>query len=36
MDYMRVKDWDGFVAAMNRWGSPGENQVYADDEGNIG
>ena len=21
---------------MNRWGSPGENQVYADDEGNIG
>ncbi len=36
MDYMRVKDWDGFLAAMNRWGSPGENQVYADDEGNIG
>jgi penicillin amidase len=36
MDYMRAKDWDGFLAAMNRWGSPGENQVYADDEGNIG
>ncbi|QIN78472.1 penicillin acylase family protein [Rubrobacter marinus] len=36
MDYMRVKDWDGFLAAMNRWGSPGENQVYADDAGNIG
>jgi penicillin amidase len=36
MDYMRAKDWDGFLAAMNRWGSPGENQVYADVEGNIG
>ena len=36
MDYMRAKDWDGFLAAMNRWGSPGENQVYADDRGNIG
>lgn len=36
MDYMRTRDWDGFLAAMNRWGSPGENQVYADDEGNIG
>lgn len=36
MDYMRAKEWDGFLAAMNRWGSPGENQVYADDEGNIG
>ena len=36
MDYMRAKDWDDFLAAMNRWGSPGENQVYADDSGNIG
>ena len=36
MDYMRAKNWDGFLAAMNRWGSPGENQVYADDEGNFG
>jgi penicillin amidase len=36
VDYMRAKDWDGFLAAMNRWGSPGENQVYADTDGNIG
>ena len=25
--YMRAEDWDGFLAAMNRWGAPGENQV---------
>ena len=30
VDYMRANDWDGFLAAMNRWGAPGENQVYAD------
>ncbi len=33
---MRARDWDGFLAAMNRWGSSGENQVYADTDGNIG
>ena len=36
MDYMRAQNWDQFRAAMNRWGAPGENQVYADAEGNIG
>ena len=36
VDYMRAGDWDGFLAAMNRWGAPGENQVYADTDGNIG
>ena len=36
MDYMRAQNWDQFRAAMNRWGAPGENQVYADTEGNIG
>jgi penicillin amidase len=36
VDYMRAEDWDGFLAAMNRWGTPGENQVYADTDGNIG
>ncbi|QOT79913.1 penicillin acylase family protein [Cupriavidus basilensis] len=36
MDYMRSQNWDQFRAAMNRWGAPGENQVYADREGNIG
>ena len=34
--YMRTEDWDGFLVAMNRWGTPGENQVYADVRGNIG
>jgi penicillin amidase len=36
MDYMRAGDWDEFLAAMNRWGAPPENQVYADTGGNIG
>ena len=36
MDYMRAQNWDQFRAAMNRWGAPGENQVYADSTGNIG
>ncbi|MBO0877602.1 MAG: penicillin acylase family protein, partial [Pseudonocardia sp.] len=36
MDYMRAHDWDEFLAAMNRWGAPPENQVYADTSGNIG
>ncbi|MEO9150288.1 MAG: penicillin acylase family protein, partial [Burkholderiaceae bacterium] len=36
MDYMRARNWDQFRAAMNRWGAPGENQVYADTQGNIG
>lgn len=35
-DYMTAKDWDGFMAAMRRWGAPSENQVYADTKGNIG
>lgn len=36
MDYMRARNWDEFLAAMNRWGAPPENQVYADTNGNIG
>lgn len=35
MDYMRAGDWDEFSAAMNRWGAPPENQVYADPSGRI-
>jgi penicillin G amidase len=35
-DYMTAKDWNGFLAAMRRWGAPSENQVYADTKGNIG
>lgn len=34
--YMRAQNWREFLAAMTRWGTPGENQVYADVEGNIG
>jgi penicillin amidase len=36
VDYMRARSWDQFSAAMNRWGAPGENQIYADTDGNIG
>ncbi|MDD7941608.1 penicillin acylase family protein [Actinomycetospora lutea] len=35
MDYMRAQNWDQFAAAMNRWGAPPENQVYADPSGTI-
>jgi len=35
-DYMTAQDWKGFLAAMERWGAPSENQVYADTSGNIG
>jgi penicillin amidase len=34
--YMGARTWDQFLAAMNRWGAPTENQVYADQAGNIG
>jgi penicillin G amidase len=36
MDYMRATNWDEFLAAMNRWGAPPENQLFADPAGNIG
>ncbi len=36
MDYMRATNWDEFLAAMNRWGTPPENQLFADLAGNIG
>jgi len=36
VEYMRAGNWREFVAALNRWGSPSENQVYADIDGNIG
>ena len=34
--YIRAQNWNEFLAAMNRWGAPGENHVYADVDGNIG
>jgi len=36
VEYMRAKNWREFVSALNRWGAPAENQVYADINGNIG
>ena len=36
VEYMRAGNWRQFVAALNRWGAPSENQVYADTDGNIG
>ena len=35
VEYMRARNMEQFTAALNRWGAPGENQVYADTEGNI-
>jgi len=36
IEYMRAQNFRDFIAALNRWGAPSENQVYADVEGNIG
>ncbi len=36
VEYMRAQNWREFIAALNRWGAPSENQVYADVDGNIG
>ncbi len=36
VEYMRAQNWREFLGALNRWGAPAENQVYADVDGNIG
>lgn len=36
VEYMRAANWREFLGALNRWGAPSENQVYADVDGNIG
>lgn len=36
VEYMRASNWNEFLGALNRWGAPSENQVYADIDGNIG
>lgn len=36
VEYMRAGNWREFLGALNRWGAPSENQVYADVDGNIG
>jgi penicillin G amidase len=36
IETMRAHDAERFTAALNRWGAPGENLVYADEAGTIG
>jgi len=36
IEAMRAPDVERFTAALNRWGAPGENMVYADEAGTIG
>ncbi|HEX6933482.1 MAG TPA: penicillin acylase family protein [Streptosporangiaceae bacterium] len=36
IETMRAPDVERFTAALNRWGAPGENLVYADESGTIG
>jgi penicillin amidase len=36
LEYQRAKNWDEFLAAMNRHASPPLNYLYADAQGNIG
>jgi penicillin G amidase len=36
LGYMRAGNWDDYLAALNRWGAPGENHVFADVTGTIG
>ncbi|MES2902493.1 MAG: penicillin acylase family protein [Pseudomonadota bacterium] len=36
MDYMRATNWDQYHGALNRWGAPAVNHVFADRAGNIG
>lgn len=36
VEYMTARTCDEFATAMNRWTTPGENQVFADSSGAIG
>lgn len=36
LESMRTHDWESFLGAMNRWGSPPLNKVFADMKGDIG
>lgn len=36
LEYQRAQNWDQFLAAMNRHGTPPLNYLYADTVGNIG
>ncbi|MBM3534377.1 MAG: penicillin acylase family protein [Alphaproteobacteria bacterium] len=36
LDYLKAGDWNRFVQALDGWGCPTVNQIYADVAGNIG
>jgi penicillin G amidase len=36
IEYMYAKDFAEFRRSLSHWGAPAENQIYADDRGNIG
>lgn len=36
IEYLRVQSAEDLVTALDRWGSPGENLIYADVDGRIG
>ncbi|HWC97273.1 MAG TPA: penicillin acylase family protein, partial [Candidatus Sulfopaludibacter sp.] len=36
LDINRAQNWQQFTTALQRWGGPGSNFVYADVDGNIG
>jgi penicillin amidase len=36
IEYIRAQSWREFSTALNRWGAPAENHVFADVDGNIG
>lgn len=36
LNYIRAGSWDEFTDALDGWGAPAANQVYADVDGNIG
>lgn len=36
LDYQNASNYDEFTKAMQRWGAPGENLIYADKHGDIG
>ena len=36
LDVATMHDWSSFLAAFAKWGGPGQNAVYADDQNHIG
>jgi len=36
LGFLKAKDWQGYLAALDNWGAPSSNHVVADVDGNIG